>query len=61
MWLSKLDFDRIPLDQDADDRQARDTSRAASLVVVKERRPRSSITMAERLRRGMTREMAVER
>ena len=39
-WLSKLDFDRTPLDQDADDPQAMDTCRADSLVVVKERRPR---------------------
>ena len=59
MWLSKPDFDRTPLDPDADDPQAMDTSRTAdSLVVVKERRPRSSIIMAERLRRGITGEMA---
>ena len=58
MWLSKPDFDRTPLDPDVDDPQAMDTSRTDSLVVVKERRPRSSITMAERLRRGMTGEMA---
>jgi len=38
--------------------QAMDTARTDSLVVVKERRPRSSISMAERLRCGMTGEMA---
>ena len=59
MWLSKPDFDRTPLDPDPDDPQAMDTSRTTdSLVVVKERRPRSSIIMAERLRRGITGEMA---
>ena len=35
-----------------------DTARTDSLVVVKERRPRSSISMAEQLRCGMTGEMA---
>lgn len=62
MWLSKPDFDRTatPLDPpDPDDPQAMDTSRTTdSLVVVKDRRPRSSIIMAERLRRGITGEMA---
>lgn len=58
MWLSKPDLDRTPLDPDPDDSQAMDSLRTDSLVVVKEqRRPRSSITMAERLRRGMTGEM----
>ena len=59
MWLSKPDFDRTPLDPEPDDPQAMDTSRTSdSLVVVKERRPRSSIMMAERMRRGITSEMA---
>lgn len=60
MWLSKPDFDRTPLDPDPDDPQAMDTSRTADLLVVvkKDRRPRSSIIMAERLRRGITGEMA---
>ena len=59
MWLSKPDFDRTLLDPDPDNPQAMNTSRTTdSLVVLKERRPRSSIIMAERLRRGITGEMA---
>jgi nuclear pore complex protein Nup188 len=58
MWLSKPDFDRTHLDADPDDPQTMDILRADSLVAVKDRRPRSSITMAERLRRGMAGEMA---
>lgn len=71
MWLTKPDFDRTPLDPgDPDDPHAMDTSRttdstttttslsSSSLVKKKkkERRPRS--IMAERLRRGITGEMA---
>ncbi|PPQ66173.1 hypothetical protein CVT24_000150 [Panaeolus cyanescens] len=56
MWFSKPDFDAGPSDPDVDDPQAMDVSRADA---AKERRPpRSSMTMAERLRRGMTGEMS---
>ncbi|KAF8967477.1 nucleoporin subcomplex protein binding to Pom34-domain-containing protein [Flammula alnicola] len=56
MWLSKPDFESTPVDADADE-QAMDASR---LDGTKDRRStaRSSMTMAERLRRGMTGEMA---
>ncbi|KAF9535154.1 hypothetical protein CPB83DRAFT_781281 [Crepidotus variabilis] len=55
MWLSKPDFDNAPLDTE-DDPQAMDTGRQDS---GRDRRgQRSSLTMAERLRRGMTGEMA---
>lgn len=56
MWFSKPDFENVAPDPDADDSQAMDISRADT---TKERRaPRSSMTMAERLRRGMTGEMS---
>ncbi|PPQ92766.1 hypothetical protein CVT25_003875 [Psilocybe cyanescens] len=56
MWLSKPGFDASPADADMDEAQGMDVSR---LDGGKDRRPaRSSITMAERLRRGMTGEMA---
>ena len=58
MWLLKADFDRTPLDPDPDDPQAMDTVRTDSSVVVKEHQPHSLICMAERLRCGMTGEMA---
>ncbi|KAF8887259.1 hypothetical protein CPB84DRAFT_1837740 [Gymnopilus junonius] len=65
MWLSKPDFDSAPQSMDADaEGDAMDISRA-DVIGAKERRgttttpsTRSSITMAERLRRGMTGEMA---
>jgi len=56
MWLSKPDFDSAPLDTE-DDSQAMDSS--TRLDGTKDRRQaRTSMTMAERLRRGMTGEMA---
>ncbi|KAH9482136.1 Nucleoporin nup184 [Psilocybe cubensis] len=54
MWLSKPGFDAAPADSDMDENQGMDVSRPDG---GKERRPRS-MTMAERLRRGITGEMA---
>ncbi|KAJ3512033.1 hypothetical protein NLJ89_g3758 [Agrocybe chaxingu] len=66
MWLSKPDFDSTPVDAEAEDVQAMamDTSARPGAEQGKDsgaggrRAPRSSMTMAERLRRGMTGEMA---
>lgn len=59
MWISKPEFDTTPADAENEDLQAMEASRAADGL--KDRRqPRSSITMAERLRRGMTGEMAAD-
>lgn len=56
MWLSKPEFDVPPTDAEGEEPQATDIQRAE---VSKERRAsRPSMTMAERLRRGMTGEMA---
>ncbi|KAF8165907.1 nucleoporin subcomplex protein binding to Pom34-domain-containing protein [Crassisporium funariophilum] len=62
MWLSKPDFDSTAGDTDGEDPQAMDASRADGSLVMKDRRQTrsSSITMAERLRRGMTGEMAAD-
>ena len=58
MWISKPEFDTTPADPENEDPQAMETLRAEG---TKDRRqPRSSITMAERLRRGMTGEMAAD-
>ena len=58
MWISKPDFDTSPADAENDDLQAMDASRADGTN--EKRHSRSSITMAERLRRGMTGEMAAD-
>lgn len=55
MWLSKPGFDAAPADSDMEETQGMDASRPDG---GKERRPTRSMTMAERLRRGMTGEMA---
>ncbi|KDR84406.1 hypothetical protein GALMADRAFT_237258 [Galerina marginata CBS 339.88] len=57
MWLSKPDFDSTPVDADTDDPQAMDASRPDNTKDRRQTRS-TSITMAERLRRGMTGEMA---
>lgn len=55
MWLSKPNLDSAPMDQE-DDPQSMDTGRQEA---GKDRRTqRTATTMAERLRRGMTGEMA---
>ena len=54
MWLSKPEFDAPPVDVDAEE-----PMEVHKMDISKERRSsRSSMTMAERLRRGMTGEMA---
>ncbi len=54
MWLLKPDFDATHNDMDTDDMEARQE-------MSKDRRgPRSSMTVADRLRRGMTGEMAAD-
>jgi nuclear pore complex protein Nup188 len=58
MWISKPDFDTTPSDAENDDPQAMDASRTDGSN--DRRQSRSSITMAERLRRGMTGEMAAD-
>ena len=56
MWLSKPEFDVPSADAEGEELQSMDIQRTE---VSKERRvPRPSMTMAERLRRGMTGEMA---
>jgi nuclear pore complex protein Nup188 len=56
MWLSKPEFDVPSADVDIEEPQSIEIQRNE---VYKERRaPRPSMTMAERLRRGMTGEMA---
>jgi nuclear pore complex protein Nup188 len=56
MWLSKPEFDVPSADVDNEEPQSMEIQRNEAH---KERRaPRSSMTMAERLRRGMTGEMA---
>lgn len=56
MWLSKPEFDVPSADAEGEEQQSMDIQR---VEVSKERRaPRPSMTMAERLRRGMTGEMA---
>jgi len=56
MWLSKPEFDVPSAEADAEEPQAMEIQRTE---VSKERRAaRPSMTMAERLRRGMTGEMA---
>ena len=57
MWISKPEFDTTPADAENEDLQAMDASRADG---TKDKRQPRSITMAERLRRGMTGEMAAD-
>lgn len=54
MWLSKPEFDATTNEMDTDEKVS-DIPLSES---VKDRRRRQSMTMAERLRRGMTGEMA---
>ncbi|KIJ69754.1 hypothetical protein HYDPIDRAFT_120759 [Hydnomerulius pinastri MD-312] len=57
MWLSKPDFDPAAVDMETEEHntQALDTREST-----KGRGPRASLTLAERLRRGMTGEMAAD-
>lgn len=57
MWLSKPEFDTTPSEVDVDDLMA-DSYSAESLKERRAARRQSSMTLAERLRRGMTGEMA---
>ncbi|KAF9459152.1 nucleoporin subcomplex protein binding to Pom34-domain-containing protein [Collybia nuda] len=58
MWLSKPEFDVASPEPDADESQSMDVQR---MDTSKERRPpRPSMSLAERLRRGMTGEMAAD-
>lgn len=54
MWLLKPDFDATHNDMDTDDMEARQE------MSQDRRGPRSSMTVADRLRRGMTGEMAAD-
>lgn len=56
MWLSKPEFDASTPDPDAEDLQPMDIQRLDG----KERRGRTPLSLAERLRRGMTGEMAAD-
>ncbi|KAI6166332.1 nucleoporin subcomplex protein binding to Pom34-domain-containing protein [Pisolithus thermaeus] len=58
MWLSKPDFDPAVADMETDEQ----TSQAMEVrePVTRGRAPRPSLTLAERLRRGMTGEMAAD-
>jgi nuclear pore complex protein Nup188 len=58
MWLSKPEFDVAAPEADADEAQSMEVQRTETS---KERRPpRPSMSLAERLRRGMTGEMAAD-
>ena len=59
MWLSKPEFDASPNDADGDDMMVE--GQPGDSTSLKERRARkASMTMAERLRRGMKGEMAAD-
>jgi len=56
MWLSKPEFDAPPVEED--DSQSMEVVQRTDGF--KDRRPRHSLSLAERLRRGMTGEMAAD-
>lgn len=58
MWLSKPDFDPAGTDMETDEHSAQALEVRESTS--KGRAPRPSLTLAERLRRGMTGEMATD-
>ncbi|OCH94502.1 hypothetical protein OBBRIDRAFT_123418 [Obba rivulosa] len=58
MWLSKPEFDATPNEMDLDDALAE--SQAPESVKERRARRQSSMSLAERLRRGMTGEMAAD-
>ncbi|KAI0355457.1 hypothetical protein OH77DRAFT_1424957 [Trametes cingulata] len=62
MWLSKPEFDTPANEADADDMLVEGGPQSESAVSLKERRAarKASMSLAERLRRGMTGEMAAD-